>query len=81
MALLGGFPGSPLPEAATMSEGGGPARPAVSAGVRRHLVAALGMAILTLGLGGCTSMTPERCGAKARAANPPPVSVRCSYEF
>ena len=60
---------------------GGPARPAASAGVRRHLVAALGVAILALGIGGCTSMSPERCGAKARAATPPPVSVRCSYEF
>jgi hypothetical protein len=80
MALLGGFSGSPLPEATTMAEGG-PARPVVSAGMRRHLVAALGVAILALGIGGCTSMTPERCGAKARAANPPPVSVRCSYEF
>jgi len=49
--------------------------------LRRRLLATLGAVVLAAFAGGCASVSPDGCGAKAKASAPPPVSVRCSVRF
>jgi hypothetical protein len=52
-----------------------------AANARRRLLATLGAVVIAAFTGGCASMSPDGCGAKAKASAPPPVSVRCSVRF
>jgi hypothetical protein len=52
-----------------------------AADARRRLLTTLGAVVIAGFIGGCASMSPDGCGAKAKASAPPPVAVRCSVRF